>query len=132
MQKAKLAAGRKAESAMRVSVAMLEENTKAHAAGLEAVGTLGKQQLFDETLGIAIAQAKRFLETEITPDDPEYARKWAIKSSLIASILNTGVKIDENELRRQKNDGFDALMQRVRDVQNQRATDARLLSGPPC
>ena len=85
------------------------------------VSVLAKQVRFDDALGRALDQANAFLAMPIPDDDPAFIRKWSIKASLIATILSTGVKIDENELKRVRTDGYEELMRKVEEVQARRA-----------
>lgn len=108
-----LKAGRKAGLAMEASFALMTPKIEA--------GVTDKRDLLDDTVESALKQAKAYLDAEISPADPEYAKKWAIKASLISTALNTQTKVDELELRRMRTDGYDNLMQRMREVLVQRA-----------
>ena len=93
-------------------------------------GPFSKQDLFDDTLGQAIREASAFLATPIPPTHPDFSRLWGIKASLIATVMGTAVKIDENNLKRARNDGFAELMQQVDKVQGEREARRRLAVAP--
>jgi len=93
-----------------------------------ASGVSDIRELLGKSVLLALQQADAFLAAPIDPADPEFSRKWAIKSSLIATVLNVQTKVDELELRREKNDNWDSLMRQVERV---RADRDRLEKLPP-
>lgn len=105
--------------AMEASAALMDPKT------LRVISS-DKRELLEQTVELALQKALAFLSKQIPDDDEEFSRKWAITASLIATVLNVQTKVDELELRREKRDGLEDLMQRMEVVRAARAAQTRM------
>jgi hypothetical protein len=105
MRQAKLKTGRAADTAMRASAALMDVKV--------ASGVTDMRVLLDELVQESLRQGLAYMMAPIEAADPTFDRKWAIKSSIMATALNVQTKVDELQLKREREGGYDALMRQV-------------------
>lgn len=71
----------------------------------------------DRLTGMALDRAEDILSKTISPKTKNYARLQATQAGVIADILRTTVRVDENRLRARKNDGMKKILEAIRKAE---------------
>lgn len=66
---------------------------------------------------MALDRAEDILSKTISPKTKNYARLQATQAGVIADILRTTVRVDENRLRARKNDGMKKILEAIRKAE---------------
>ena len=78
---------------------------------------IGHAEQLDRLTGMALDRAEDILKKPISPKQKNYARLQATQAGVIADILRTTVRVDENRLRARKNDGMKKILDAIRKAE---------------
>ena len=74
---------------------------------------MDRGQRLEDLLDLSLAKAKELLQMGLTAAGDDYLKLAAMQKDLIVSLINTGVKVDENRFRKKSNEALGEILKQV-------------------
>lgn len=71
---------------------------------------IDRSERLETLIDTSLTKAEELLAVELVPGDQEFAKIASMQKDLVVSILNTGVKVDENRFKKKQTDALTGIL----------------------